>query len=252
MQTDTEASLDAVRRNQKVIAALLTGDYEVSRLHSQVAVDVIEALLTRYCWNDDEATLPIMEEGRENNVAGRVWSIPLSPFNETLTVANGGAFAIFNQALACHLEDHRRPQDALHQDTTLAAVVLYNAGLSQHLSAIHCATFRTQRLQKALEAYSLASSLISNAADSPNVLWNGCDGGVDLVVMALLNNMAHIHSYFSDMRLATECVDAMRDVLEAPLIGSDDYSSYMAEDLLSLFIAATLYREDSFAGCPAA
>jgi hypothetical protein len=252
MQSSMETTLDAIRRNQHVIEALLKGDYEVSRLKSQVAVDVIGTLLTRPSRKDHHEALYKMQEGREHIVGGRVWSIPLSPTNNNLSVTNGGAVAFFNQALGFHLEDHGFSQDALHQDTTLAAIVLYNAGLSQHLSAIHCATLRSHRLKKALHAYSIASSILSSAAASPNGLLCGFDEGVDLVVLALLNNMAHIYSFFSDMRMATECVEAMNDVLESPSMGSDDESSDMAEGVLFLTMAASLYREDSFVGCPAA
>jgi hypothetical protein len=247
-----ETSLNAFRRNQHVIAALLKGDYEASRFHSQVAVDVIETLLTRPCWNDDSAASDKRQAGREHIAGGRVWSIPLSPSNNYLNVANDGAVPFFNQALAFHVGDHQHTQDAFYQNTAFAAVVFYNAGLTQHLSAIHCSTLRTHRLKKALHAYSLASCLLSSAAASPNGLLCGCDEGVDLVVLALLNNMAHIHSFFFDMKLVTECVEAMEDVLDNPSIGSDDDSSDIAHDDMFFTMAASLYQEDSFAGCPAA
>ena len=248
MQT-MEVSLDAVRHNQDVIAELLKGRYEASLSHAHKALDVMQTILNRPRPNGDDATSTVMEAA-DKNVGQRIWSIPLSPMNETITIANGGAVAFFNRALAVHIE--RPVQDVLHEDMTLATAVLYNAGLCHHVSAIHCAEFRTQRLRKALKMYTMASCLVSSTWDSTKNLLSGCDEGISLLVLALLNNMAHIHSYFLDFDLATECLDAMNDILETASMGTEGDESDIAVDLLSLSMAATLYRKDSFAGCPAA
>ncbi|CAB9502735.1 hypothetical protein SEMRO_144_G067090.1 [Seminavis robusta] len=271
-----QTSQDVARRNHHAISLLLKGAFDESLVHSHTALNTMQGIIDLPRWappgaDDDAMNLDDQEE--EPLLTHNVWSIELSPAHDSLPLAYQGSVAFFNRALAFEFSssddnDGQSEENTFHQDLTLAAVVLYNAGLCHHVRAIQSAKFQTPRLQKALQMYTMASCLLSNAASAndndddlqnndaeDNDLLNFCsrDEGGALLVMALLNNMAHIHAVFADRHLESGCIEAMNSFFESFCMRrTDEELEVTQEDLLLLNMSSSLYQAESFAGCPAA
>jgi hypothetical protein len=126
---------------------------------------------------------------------------------ETLSsVSPDNVFVVFHRAF--HLSDYGELNTSA--DFTKACVILlYNMGLAwQHLGAQENSTMA---LKKALFAYERAYSTLSQFQQQYN------DSFSYLVMLALCNNMAHIHSHFFDLEEAKNYRDLIPQILACSL-----------------------------------
>jgi hypothetical protein len=140
-----------------------------------------------------------------------------------MSVSPDNVFVMFNRAF--NLPDHGVLKSSA-DSTKASATLLYNMGLAwQHLGAQEN---NTMALKKALYAYEMAYTAFSQQCN---------DTFSYLVMLALSNNMAHIHSHFFNLQEAKHCRDLIPQLLACSSLGSssvapDDYAFFLSEAML--------------------
>jgi hypothetical protein len=143
--------------------------------------------------------------------------------NTIMSVSLDNVFVVFNRAFL--LPDKGRLTTCA-DSTKVSATLLYNMGLAwQHFGTQENST---AALKKALLAYESAYSVLSRQCN---------DSFSCLVMMALCNNMAHIHSYFFNLEQAKHCRDLIPQILAYSSPGThcmvaDDYDFFLSEAML--------------------
>ncbi len=156
-------------------------------------------------------------EGEE----GPAYSVEIPEVRDTIMSDN--IFVVFNRAF--HLSGYGELKTSA-ESTKASATLLYNMGLAwQHLGAHEN---NTTALKKALLAYKRAYSALSEQCN---------DSFSYLVMLALCNNMAHIHSFFLKLEHAKQCRDLIVEILASSSPGSssmaaDDYAFFQSEAIL--------------------
>jgi hypothetical protein len=160
-------------------------------------------------------------EGEE----GPAYSVEIPEVRDTImSVSPDNNFVVFNRAF--HLSDFSELKTPA-ESTKASATLLYNMGLAwQHLGAHEN---NTAALKKALFAYERAYSALSEQCN---------DSFSYLVMLALCNNMAHIHSHFFNLVEAKSCRDLIPQILACSSLGTssmaaDDYTFFTSEAMLS-------------------
>jgi hypothetical protein len=110
--------------------------------------------------------------------------------------------------------------------TKAAATLLYNMGLAFHHLGIQ--ENDTAALKKSLYTYQMAYRILGQKCD---------DSFSYLVMVALCNNMSHIHGHFFDLKEARSNWDLITEVLAGDsLVDSsvavDDYAFFVSEEAL--------------------
>jgi hypothetical protein len=159
-------------------------------------------------------------EGEE----GSAYSVEIPEVSDTImSVSPANVFVVFNRAFL--LPDYGVPKTST-DSAKASATLLYNMGLAwQHLGTQENST---TALKKALLAYETAYSALSQQCN---------DSFSCLVMMALCNNMAHIHSYFFNLEQAKYCRDLIPQILACSSPGTssmvaDDYAFFLSEAML--------------------
>jgi hypothetical protein len=105
-------------------------------------------------------------------------------------------------------------------DSVMTAILLYNMALTYHKKALRSST--TKELYRALKLYRMSFDVLQDSNIS-------CDMGVDLLLLALINNMGFIHSEFYDW---DEMMNS-HEVLHSLFMATCDISSSLeAEDCI--------------------
>jgi tetratricopeptide (TPR) repeat protein len=155
-----------------------------------------------------------------------------------MSVSPDNVFVVFNRAF--NLPHHSMLKSSA--DTTKAsATLLYNMGMAwQHLGAQEN---NTAALKRALRADEMATMAYTELCQQCN------DSFSCLVMLALANNMAHIHSHFFNMQEARQCRDLIPQILGCGSFGS---SSVAPDDYAFFFAEATLFGDRDFKFAPVA
>jgi hypothetical protein len=236
------ASNEVVKMNHEAIVSLLKGDYSECLSVSRVALKLIQEVLRTAPPSPiaDALMEDASEQDRyseENN--SRISSVPL-PEIPLPCSSTSGAFALFDRALVLDQKEADELQtNDVKQSLLLAAIVLYNAGLSHHLRGLLGCD--TTELHNALRMYKMASCLLSSESFNE-------EPEEHLLVLALLNNMGHISSFFFDMDHAWQCLDVMRDCFHQ----ASDSPELSDEDLDFFSMASMLVSSKNLLGAPAA
>jgi hypothetical protein len=93
--------------------------------------------------------------------------------------------------------------DGVEDKELLTSVILYNMALVNHCRAIELGISRL--LSIALNLYKMAASILVSSSD--------IDAHNELVLLALYNNMAHIHAFQWSSKEVRECIDNIRIIL---------------------------------------
>lgn len=179
-------------------------------------------------------------------------SISLSTMTAHFSSINNNIIPLFDRALVFQHGDDSC--DNSEDDISLAAVLLFNTGLCHHIQALQQGD-ATHLLRKAFKMYSLASAMICTASTTTNRMMEDGEEQLQmtmrdentLIVMALLNNMAQIHSCCMELSYAFECLETMEDIFD-----SSTGVNILSDDFVFFSMACTLLSEESFAACPAA
>jgi hypothetical protein len=152
------------------------------------------------------------------------YSVEIPQVRDTImSVSLDNVFVVFNRAfLLPDCGGLKTCADSAKDSATL----LYNMGLAwQHLGTQENST---TALKKALFAYESAYTILSRQCN---------DSFSCLVMMALCNNMAYIHSYFFSLEQAKHCRDLIPHILACCSPGTcsmvaDDYDFFLSETML--------------------
>ena len=106
-----------------------------------------------------------------------------------------------------------------------SAVFLYNLALSFHLRAQTMANSRSDDLKKALSMYNMALRFFQGMSE-------GEEEKSTLLMLALFNNMAHIHLEFYDMAAFETRISWVNEVLQERLSNEEQEQSFFALNLL--------------------
>jgi hypothetical protein len=140
-----------------------------------------------------------------------------------MSVSPDNVFVVFNRAF--NLPGHSMLKSSADASKA-SATLLYNMGMVwQHLGA---QKNNTAALKRALHAYEMAYTELCQQCN---------DTFSCLVMLALANNMAHIHSHFFNMQEARQCRDLIPQILVCGSFGSssvapDDYAFFLSEAML--------------------
>jgi tetratricopeptide (TPR) repeat protein len=155
---------------------------------------------------------------------GSAYSVEIPEVRDTImSVSPANVFVVFNRAF-------------LHRDCSViktsadsakaSVILLYNMGLAlQHLGTQENSA---TALKKALVVYERAYSALSQQSN---------DSFSCLVMMALCNNMAHIHSFFFKLEHAKQCRNLIVEILasssrSSSSMAADDYAFFQSEAML--------------------
>jgi tetratricopeptide (TPR) repeat protein len=136
-------------------------------------------------------------------------------------------FVVFHRAFL--LSDYGELSASVNS-TIASATLLYNMGLAWH--QLGAQENNTAALKKALFAYEMAYSALSQQSQQ-----QGNDNFSYLVMLALCNNMAHVHFHFSNLEKAKKCRDLIPQILACSSPGiysmaTDDYDFFLSEAML--------------------
>jgi tetratricopeptide (TPR) repeat protein len=107
------------------------------------------------------------------------------------------AISSFETSLSC-----------LHSQFVGGRVLLYNMGLAYHCQGIRNGTSRELKL--ALQLYEASLKVFENKRQHFSSLYNQAD-----LLLALINNMGHIFSYFYDLKGMDRCQRHIQTLLES-------------------------------------
>ena len=140
-----------------------------------------------------------------------------------------GSFSVFNHALTipnvCLLDSN-----VVKNYERLQSMLLYNLALTLHFQAMRSG--RSEELRGALDLYEMAFSVVENS-------WQRLDvDDLMLLLMAILNNLGHIHSNLYNMERTQTCVDWLKALAGHPaflkIMQRDDYAGFSMNLLVVL------------------
>jgi hypothetical protein len=153
------------------------------------------------------------------------YTVAIPEGHDTMSISPGNVFVIFNRAFT-HYKHGVFSSSA--NCTKGTAILLYNMGLAFHHLGIQ--KNNTAVLKKSLYTYQMAYRVL---------LSQNCDDSFScLVMLALCNNMSHIHGHFFNLKEARGLWDLLTGVLDCvSLEGSsdavlDDYAFFATEKML--------------------
>jgi hypothetical protein len=116
--------------------------------------------------------------------------------------------------------------NAVEDKELLTSVLLYNMALVNHCRAIELGI--SSLLSISLNLYKMAASVLERSSD--------IDASNELVLLAIYNNMAHIHAYQWSSQEVRECIDNIRMLLSTvsaeSFIDQEDFHFFSANTML--------------------
>ena len=148
-----------------------------------------------------------------------------------LKTSPNNLFSVYNRAFVFNV--HGRDMDLifwLRCGPQIPAVLLYNAGLVFHRLALQDGS--TATFLKALELYQMSKIVIENNAKNGYYMTE-----LDVVLLALANNMGHCHSHFSNMEEVRICLERLLTIFflseSSVLLTRDEYVFFYINILLA-------------------
>jgi hypothetical protein len=142
---------------------------------------------------------------------------------------SSGRFSVFSHALTISTNNTNNCEVS-HNYQRFLAVILYNMGLSLHLQALKSG--KSMELRGAQDLYEMSFSVVEQA-------WHEFDvHDLLLLLMALFNNLCHIHSTNYNVAQTETCVDWLKALAAHPtfqsLMGQDLYAPFFMNLLVVL------------------
>jgi hypothetical protein len=152
------------------------------------------------------------------------YTVAIPEAHDTMSISPENVFVVFYRAFT-YCEEHGVSSSSTDY-TKAAATLLYNMGLAFHQIGIQ--ENNKAALEKSLSAYQMAYTILSQKCD---------DSFSCLVMLALCNNMSHIHGHFFNLEEAKSFWDLMTEILVCvSLIDSsiavNDFDFFVAEVVL--------------------
>lgn len=168
-----------------------------------------------------------MKNNSDHNINTQMASLEL---NTTGSLAEcSGSFSIFSHILTIP-NAYELESDVTKNFERIQAMLLYNLGLTVHLQAMRSG--RSEELKGALQLYEMAFSVVENS-------WQlMCLDDLMLLMMALLNNLGHIHATLYNMPQTQCCVDWLKGLAGHPaflnIMQREQYSGFSMNLLVVL------------------
>jgi hypothetical protein len=181
-----------------------------------------------------------VDEGDAKEYTRILFSVGLP--EEKCSVMQDDVFVLFNRALhisseTAHVEDN---ECSIH---ILTAVLLYNLGITFHQKGLK--TGDSQALSRALRFYSMAHETLAVAE---NTSLTETSNGLALGLLAVANNIGHVHAHFQCFEEAGVCSDdlsfRLSIVLDAPILSEAEAQVFI--------LNAWFFRKTQLASTPAA
>ncbi|CAB9503059.1 expressed unknown protein [Seminavis robusta] len=156
-------------------------------------------------------------------------SIPLS-FTNSESADGPGTFTLFNHALTISNSSSLMVSSVAKNYDRLLAMILYNMGMAFHTQAVRSG--RSEELRGALQLYEMSFSVVENA-------WVRFDvDDLTLFLMALMNNLGHIHSSLYNAPQTQICIEWLTALAGHPaflrLMQRDQYAPFSLNLLVVL------------------
>ena len=157
------------------------------------------------------ATLSFPEHLLNSMVSGSsdspMRSVPLT--HDGMADGSSGTFPVFNQAMTIAKAECDTMDGMISQNyQRLLAMLIYNMGLSMHLQALQSG--KAAELKGALDLYEMSFSVIETEWQQLNV------DDLMLLLMALFNNLGHIHSNLYNLKERETCIDWLKALAGHP------------------------------------
>jgi tetratricopeptide (TPR) repeat protein len=206
-------STEIVDANRKAVAMLQNGNHDEALVSFRCALVGIRQSVTDANINDNTDPAELQDKGnlhtdyqfnaaqdpihhQRGETSNLILAVPpgYSDSNEEWerVASPGNLFYVYNNAFDVGGSSHQEIEVA----TMLSPVVLFNIALTYHRKGLCDGTNSSKKLRKALQLYSMASSLLSSE-----------DNVTDLYIIQLsvLNNTGQIHSHLFEENNAIQC-----------------------------------------------
>jgi hypothetical protein len=203
-----------IQLNNEAITCALKGFRQDGVMTLQTALAMVVSI------QDNKVAVP-----RSNGAVRMASSVPLSknqcskPFDDV--------FQFFNRAITIPADDERFANlSCPHARTQVQATILYNLGVLCHMEAV-CSGSSAIAFSHALQFYAGAYQVIETSSRVYGLPHND----TILLILALFNNMGHIHSGFMmDSDKTRQCVSWMQATFAASpaqqVLTPEDYSFF--------------------------
>ena len=200
--------------------------------------------LVRPCL-DDELPTDGCADAKPISSDRLLFSVTLADKQEALESTNNDFFAFYNRALHLSLGDIPLTGVPNVYAHLMAGVLLYNLGISHHLLAMECGD--SNSFAMALDFYSMSHTTLTT--DRTNTLDRHAEL-LNLGILAIANNVGHIHAYFRNLKETKICgVELCRRL--SPLIYGQVVSE-KDEDYSVFLLNMTFLSESEILCAPAA
>jgi hypothetical protein len=214
-----------------VQGALDTLRETLAKLRQYCLVPIVDAVDVSYHHTAKDTVAENVEH------SSTIRSVPTYVVNNFSKSQDDNAFYLFERAILIEAyEQMLVPTDRLLN--RIAAVVTYNLGLAHHLLGLQNGKNERKNYAKALRFYEVADTL--NSKYDPD---NG-----DILILAIVNNAAHVHAHFFDNENTQRCLDRMSSILVST---SSSDEEKMTEEYSPFYMNMMFYRQMSVAS-PAA
>jgi hypothetical protein len=197
-------------RHKEAIVWLRRGvKFAVARVAETNSTDC--APLVPFTFEAHQQSMPDIE-GDE----GLTYTVAIPEVHDSMSVSPENVFVVFNRAFTYDKHGVLNSSANCAQGTE---ILLYNMGIAYHHLGIQ--ENNTVALKKSLYTYQMAYKVLLSQ--------NWCDDACScLVMLALCNNMSHIHGHLSNLKAARGLWDLLTEVLACVSIvdSSDDVGDY--------------------------
>jgi hypothetical protein len=209
-----------LRRGVKFVSAQVLADTTTDPLPSLVPF-AFEA--QQQSMQESRSSLQCLDSVDIDGDERLTYTVAIPEVHGTMSSSPENVFVVFNRAFTYYEDgDFSSPADYAKATATL----LYNMGIAFHRLGIQ--ENNTAALKKSLYTYQMAYTVLSQKCD---------DSFSYLVMLALCNNMSHIHGHFFNLKEARSFWDLITEILACvSSVDSsdsvDDYDFFVFELLL--------------------
>jgi hypothetical protein len=160
----------------------------------------------------------------EDDETALTCTVAIPEVHDTMSSSPENVFVVFNRAFTYHEEHGVLKSSADYTKAT--ATLLYNMGIAFHQLGMQ--ENNTAALKKSLYSYQMAYKILSQKCD---------DSFSCLVMLALCNNMSHIHGHFFNLREAKSFSVLLTEILACVSltglsVAVDDYDFFVSEAVI--------------------
>jgi len=176
---------------------------------------------------------------QSNDGAGQIlhgvpFEAPMSYVDDT--------FIFFNQMILLNETEIFLQDCNLFHTQLLSGVLMYNTGLAMHHAGLQQGN--SQRLLEALKVYFVANWILHDLKQS----LRDDVGAFNLALLALINNIAHIHAHFCRMEITSQWTDRLSNLLLQTIKPRQSHKYFMLNgEYRTFFPNVSFFGKNGFA-----